>query len=321
MPNDNQPPVTPTPPPYVPPTMNGVPSPPAPGGVPAPTPSPTPAPATPTPPTSTPPPAPVQKKSPLPIIIIILLILILIGGGIWYFVTQRPKNLTNQTDTKNSPTTTSEVKTATKNDCGAVLVNRNNDAPDMGKSIALEDWPKGADFNNSGDQDSVTEFCELKALKARAEEYIASLSENNFDKAYTYLTASETKAVPLAKKKADWTAEYGPYNFDPKNNYASTNDNPSAYPSYGIEPCLKTVADGWTKNMKNGFYRTAILDLDKTDGVSTTIALAMVRESDTWKISGENNSLHNAKKIVVDADPFANAQGDREFYNPYKCGE
>ncbi|MEI7818806.1 MAG: hypothetical protein WCI47_01675 [bacterium] len=317
MPNDNQPPVTPTPPPFVPPTMNGVPSPPAPGAPQAPVSTPAaPIPPGVVPPIPTPPPPtpPEHKKSPLPIIIIVILILFLIGGGIWYFVTQRSKNISKITDPKNSPSTTTQVQAAIKNDCGALLVDKNKDYPDMGKSIALEDWPKGSDFHNSGDQDSVTEFCELKKLSEQAEGFLSSLGSKNFDKAYSYLSAAEVKAKAKAAKINDWTAEYGSFSFDPKTFYQNT--DATNKPQYGIEPCLKSTEPGWTKKITTGYYRTP--DIKISDVSSTTIHLVLVNQDGKWVIAGENNQLFDAAK-VIDGDAFGTAQSQREFTNPFTC--
>mgnify|MGYP003424328137 FL=1 len=143
---------------------------------------------------------------------------------------------------------------------------------------------------------------------------MAALSDNDWAKAYSYL-AKATTTTPAATFANNWTAEYGAYNFPPSN-YPLDSDKGEI--TYAIEPCLKSYAAGWSKNMKNGFYKTPYLNLDNVKKVTTKISLAMTLEDGVWKVVGDNNDLHNTTGIIS-GDAYADAQNDRSTASFYDC--
>lgn len=259
------------------------------------------------------------KKSKIPLIIFIVLGLIVAGFVVVVVYNSVSKLRSNKPTTEGTVSTSVVSTNSSANTCGVKLEKENEN--DEKGHITYERYPKGFQMWDIGGDDSIREYCEGAKFKEQAEGFIAALSDNNWDKAYTYLAKNET-SVPLAKKKADWTAEYGSYDFPPTNwPYYDADGATTDYPRYVIEPCRKDYNQGWSKEMKSGYYETPFLMLDRAKGVSTKIFLLMNLEEGTWKVAGENNKLHNASGIVLDGDAYSNAQNDREYTNPYKCGQ
>lgn len=319
---DNQPvpPNSPTPP-----ASGPAPLPPTPPIDPQPVPAATPAPVAPVPATSapamtppiapaastpqSPPPAPAKSKLGLIVGLVVGLILLLAGGyAVW------------AARSKQTPASTASVSSAPSVDtvaedlnCGVTLSEYPNNP---GKAYVMPDkWPAGFSMHDSGDEDSIREYCQGAKLKARAEEFIGALSSHDWNKAYSYLTKAEAAASPLATRKAQWQGEYGSYSFPPSNYPLQS---PTAKLSYAIETCRKSFESGWSKSMQNGFYKTPFLELDSAQNVTTEIAVAMNLEDGVWKVVGDNNKLHSASGII-DQDAYSLAQNDRKFSNFWTC--
>ena len=212
-----------------------------------------------------------------------------------------------------SSTTPSVNTTAADLNCGVTL-SRYPTNPDKAY-VMNENWPIGFQMHDTGDEDSAREYCQGAKLKTRAEEFVTALGKHDYETAFTYVAKADA-ALPKAQRVASWNGEYGKYTFDPKN-YPL--DYPTGRIDYAVEPCYKDFGAGWSKNIKNGYYRTPVLKLDAANGVTTQISLAMTLEDSQWKVAGENNELHNAAG-VVEGDAYANGQASRDYSNFWTCG-
>lgn len=204
------------------------------------------------------------------------------------------------------------------NTCGAKL----GELKGSGKHFIEDtDIPAGAEPHNTGDSDSTREFCELAALKTAADKYIDALGAHDWDTAWNMLAESDKKKGKDGRS-ADWNAEFGAYSFSVAR-YPQLVDPGSSFkdPTYGVEPCLKNYDNGWSKNIKNGFYNTPSLTLGKTSAgvdIFTRISLKLTKENKVWKVSGENNQFKDPEK-TLDGDTYANNQSNRDFTENYNC--
>lgn len=204
------------------------------------------------------------------------------------------------------------------NTCGAKL----GELKGSGKHFIEDtDIPAGAEPHNTGDSDSTREFCELAAVKITADKYIDALGAHDWDTAWSMLAESDKKKNKDGRT-ADWNAEFGAYSFSAAR-YPQLVDPESSFkdPTYGVEPCLKNYDNGWSKNIKNGFYNTPSLNLGKTSAgvdIFTRISLKLTKENNVWKVAGENNQFQDPEK-ALNGDTFANSQSNRDFTENYNC--
>ena len=305
----------------MPPTENQN-TPPAPTPNPAPAPVPTPPPSvnqTPVPPVTPPPTGGIPPKKPMNKGALIALI---IGGVLFALLVlvvtfnavsrlQNAKRTTSDASTTVTPGSSVNTTAADLN-CGVKITEYPTNPGTA--YVQPDNWPKGFNMHDTGDEDSIREYCQGEKLKARAEEFVSALSGNDWTKAFSYLSKAEAAATTVAVRSNQWNTEYGAYDFSPAN-YPL--ENSTSKIDYGIETCRKDYSKGWSKEMKNGYYRTPVLAFNN-NLVTTQISLAMTLEDGVWKVVGDNNELFNVRG-VVDGDAYSNAQADRKYSNFYDC--
>lgn len=261
--------------------------------------------------------APAKSKAPL-IIGIVAAVVLLVGAGGYFLLASSKKKAASTTTSSNQGTIeqSKDVDTSTADlNCGAKLSRYPNNPATA--YVMPDNWPTGFNMHDSGDEDSVREFCQGAKLKTRAEEFMTALSGHDWAKAFTYLTKAEAAATTVATRSNEWKTEYGAYTFPPVK-YPVDPSNPASKIDYAIESCIKNLEPGWSKKIKSGYYKTPDLLLDEKDMVTTQISLAMSLEDGIWKVVGDNNKIHNTRG-VVDGDAYSQAQNDRKFSNFWEC--
>ncbi len=238
----------------------------------------------------------------LPIIVVSVLAFIAIGGlGYWF--------LTHKTAT-NSP----QAQVASGDSLLVIPGIKLNSNGYLDESV----YAGGLRAHNTGGNDSLVEYKEIKDLQTTADTFITALGAHDWTKAYSMLATSEKNKIAQATITHDWTTEY-PENFTltsiKQNSIFDTDTS-----EYADDTCRKDFHKGWSKTISSGAYKSPFFAPRglQDQSISAGIDLALIKESGVWKISGDNNDRHDASG-VVSGDAYATAQASRPFINPWTC--
>ncbi|MEI7818805.1 MAG: hypothetical protein WCI47_01670 [bacterium] len=248
------------------------------------------------------------SKSKMTMAVLGVLAVLLIGGFTTFKIITSPKKIVQVTPSVSVTQTPTPLATPTGR---TVTSDGKKLDPNTGKlGATVYDNNPNIGYKDTGGDDSIQEYEDLLAIRKLGDDYINALGSANNQVAWDMISSDVKQKQTQQSRYADW---YGEYRNIP---FSTSKIDSGTKMSWGSDLCLKSYSEGWAKTSMNAYYYTPSFNLTKE--ITTTIQLALVRETNGWKVRGENNLLINQAGINKN-DPYSLAQSARTFTDPKKC--